>query len=186
MPSGTGVIAVAVFGLYGAATSKWDMSAKVEESGAFDAFWDAIAFIVNAIVFFFSGVACINFFVRYRNMSLRALVATLRTIVPVYLHTLVMCPHDLDAVEVDRQSDWHAQVGTGTAGARATGILHRHAVAVPPGLFDHLHRSLPAHLLVPAAVSPQPSGFALQGDCIRHGGRAARLCVPHSDSGSGG
>ncbi|BDA42347.1 probable Na(+)/H(+) antiporter NhaH at N-terminal half [Coccomyxa sp. Obi] len=60
----SGVIAVAVFGLYGAATSKWDMSAKVEESGAFDAFWDAIAFIVNAIVFFFSGVACINFFVR--------------------------------------------------------------------------------------------------------------------------
>jgi len=55
---------VAVFGLYGAATSKWDMSAKVEESGAFDAFWDTIAFIVNAIVFFYSGVACINFFVR--------------------------------------------------------------------------------------------------------------------------
>lgn len=65
MQLGTGVIAVAVFGLYGAATSKWDMSVKVEESGAFDAFWDAIAFIVNAIVFFFSGVACINFFVRY-------------------------------------------------------------------------------------------------------------------------
>lgn len=61
---GAGVIAVAVFGLYGAATSKWDMSVKVEESGAFDAFWDTIAFIVNAIVFFYSGVACINFFVR--------------------------------------------------------------------------------------------------------------------------
>jgi hypothetical protein len=36
----------------------------VEESGAFDAFWDSIAFIVNAIVFFYSGAACINFFVR--------------------------------------------------------------------------------------------------------------------------
>ena len=59
-----GVIAVAVFGLYGAATSKWEMSAKVEESGAFDAFWDSIAFIANAIVFFYSGVACVNFFVR--------------------------------------------------------------------------------------------------------------------------
>lgn len=60
-----GVIAVAVFGLYGAATSKWEMSAKVEESGAFDAFWDSIAFIANAVVFFYSGVACVNFFVRY-------------------------------------------------------------------------------------------------------------------------
>ena len=64
-----GVIAVAVFGLYGAATSKWDMSVKVEESGAFDAFWDAIAFIVNAIVFFYSGVACINFFVRCSHLK---------------------------------------------------------------------------------------------------------------------
>ncbi len=59
-----GVISVAVFGLYGAATSKWELSAKVQESGAFDAFWDSIAFIANAIVFFYSGVACINFFVR--------------------------------------------------------------------------------------------------------------------------
>ena len=56
---------MAVFGLYGAATSKWEMSAKVEESGAFDAFWDSIAFIANAVVFFYSGVACVNFFVRY-------------------------------------------------------------------------------------------------------------------------
>ena len=55
---------MAVFGLYGAATSKWDISTKVEETGAFDAFWDSIAFIVNAIVFFYSGAACINFFVR--------------------------------------------------------------------------------------------------------------------------
>ena len=53
-----------VYGLYGAATSKWDMSAKVEESGAFDAFWDTLSFVVNGIVFFFSGIACINFFVR--------------------------------------------------------------------------------------------------------------------------
>lgn len=55
---------MAVFGLYGTATSKWELSTKVEESGAFDAFWDSIAFITNAIVFFYSGVACINFFVR--------------------------------------------------------------------------------------------------------------------------
>ena len=59
---------MAVFGLYGAATSKWEMSAKVEESGAFDAFWDSIAFIANAVVFFYSGVACVNFFVRYETV----------------------------------------------------------------------------------------------------------------------
>lgn len=58
------MVSVAVFGLYGAATSKWDMSAKVEESGAFDAFWDTLSFINNGLVFFFSGIACINFFVR--------------------------------------------------------------------------------------------------------------------------
>jgi len=68
-----GVIAVAVFGLYGAATNKWEMSSKVEESGAFDAFWDSIAFIANAIVFFYSGVACINFFVRQASISSEAL-----------------------------------------------------------------------------------------------------------------
>ncbi len=59
-----GVISVACFGLYGTATSKWELSTKVEESGAFDAFWDSIAFISNSIVFFYSGVACINFLVR--------------------------------------------------------------------------------------------------------------------------
>ena len=59
-----GVVSVAVYGLYGSATSKWDMSAKVEESGVFDSFWDTLSFVVNGIVFFFSGVACINFFVR--------------------------------------------------------------------------------------------------------------------------
>jgi len=58
------VISVACFGLYGAATSKWDMSVKVEESGAFEAFWDTLSFSVNGIVFFYSGAACINFFVR--------------------------------------------------------------------------------------------------------------------------
>ncbi len=58
------MISVACFGLYGAATSKWDMSVKVEESGAFEAFWDTLSFSVNGIVFFYSGAACINFFVR--------------------------------------------------------------------------------------------------------------------------
>ena len=59
---------MAVFGLYGAATSKWDMSVKVEESGAFESFWDTLSFSVNGIVFFYSGAACINFFVRRASL----------------------------------------------------------------------------------------------------------------------
>ncbi len=59
-----GVVAVAVFGLYGAATNKWEMSAKIEQAGVFDGFWDTLAYITNAIVFFYSGVAAINFLVR--------------------------------------------------------------------------------------------------------------------------
>lgn len=55
---------MAVYGLYGAATNKWDIHIKIEAGGAFDAFWETIAFIVNGIIFFYSGVACINFIVR--------------------------------------------------------------------------------------------------------------------------
>lgn len=61
------MIAVAVYGLYGAATNKWDIHIKIEAGGAFDAFWETIAFIVNGIIFFYSGVACINFIVRYAS-----------------------------------------------------------------------------------------------------------------------
>eukprot|EP00884_Botryococcus_braunii_P006187 jgi/Botrbrau1/1556/Bobra.0107s0044.1 len=60
----SGVIAVAVFGLYGTATTRWDMPAKVELSGGFYSFWDTLSFAVNGIVFFYSGAACVNFFVR--------------------------------------------------------------------------------------------------------------------------
>ena len=34
-----GVVAVAVYGLYGSATSKFDISPKLEESGSFESFW---------------------------------------------------------------------------------------------------------------------------------------------------
>jgi hypothetical protein len=43
---------------------RWEISIKVQESGAFEAFWDALAHIANALVFFFSGVSCVNFFIR--------------------------------------------------------------------------------------------------------------------------
>ncbi|KAK9819620.1 hypothetical protein WJX72_000338 [[Myrmecia] bisecta] len=58
----SGVIAVAVFGLHGASTSRWDMGHQ--ESEAFEAFWDSVAFVTNAIIFFFAGASSINFLVR--------------------------------------------------------------------------------------------------------------------------
>ncbi|KAK9789036.1 hypothetical protein WJX73_003859 [Symbiochloris irregularis] len=63
-PAGvSGVISVAVFGLFGAATSRWDMHIS-EEGEVFESFWDTLSFAANAIVFFFSGLACVNFAVR--------------------------------------------------------------------------------------------------------------------------
>jgi NhaP-type Na+/H+ or K+/H+ antiporter len=50
----SGVVAVAVFGLYGASTSTWDLPPA--SHGAFEAFWDALSFVANSIVFFFTGV----------------------------------------------------------------------------------------------------------------------------------
>lgn len=59
-----GVISVAVFGLYGAATSKFDISDNLEESGAFVYFWDTFAFVANGIVFFYAGASSVNFVIR--------------------------------------------------------------------------------------------------------------------------
>ena len=59
-----GVVAVAVYGLYGAATSKFEISAKLQESGAFEDFWDTFAFVANGIVFFFAGASSMNFVIR--------------------------------------------------------------------------------------------------------------------------
>ena len=59
-----GVIAVVTYGLYGAYSSTWDMDVHVLESGAFDSFYASLAFLVNGIIFFYSGVSCVNFVVR--------------------------------------------------------------------------------------------------------------------------
>ena len=69
-----GVVAVAVYGLYGSATSKYDISPKLEESGAFESFWDTFAFVANGIVFFFAGASSLNFLIRQAPLS--ALSAT--------------------------------------------------------------------------------------------------------------
>ena len=65
----SGVIAVVVYGLYGSATAKWGLSPKVAESGIFDDFWDTIGFAITGMVFFFSGVSCVNFFVRSAQVT---------------------------------------------------------------------------------------------------------------------
>lgn len=65
------MIAVVVYGLYGSATAKWGLSPKVAESGIFDDFWDTIGFAITGMVFFFSGVSCVNFFVRSAQVMTR-------------------------------------------------------------------------------------------------------------------
>ena len=61
---GSGLIAVVLFGLYGNATSKWGMLSSEENSQSFDAAWAMISFVANSLVFFWSGVSGINFFIR--------------------------------------------------------------------------------------------------------------------------
>lgn len=58
-----GVVAVAVMGLYGAATNCWDMSTHAHSH--FDGFWETLAFVVNSLVFLYSGASVVNFFIRY-------------------------------------------------------------------------------------------------------------------------
>jgi NhaP-type Na+/H+ or K+/H+ antiporter len=56
-------VAVAVMGLYGASTNCWDMSTHAHAH--FDGFWETLAFIVNALVFMYSGASVVNFFIRW-------------------------------------------------------------------------------------------------------------------------
>jgi NhaP-type Na+/H+ or K+/H+ antiporter len=61
---GSGVIAVVVYGLYGAATYLYGFSSKGLRQGAFFKFWDVVSFSVNGMVFFFVGSSVMNFFLR--------------------------------------------------------------------------------------------------------------------------
>lgn len=63
----SGVIAVVVFGLYGSATSQWDMSPKTRHSGVFEKFWDVTQLLINGVVFFYAGISATNF--AYRESS---------------------------------------------------------------------------------------------------------------------
>lgn len=66
-----GVIAVVTYGLYGAYTTTWDMDVHILESGAFDSFYESLAFVVNGVIFFYSGVSCVNFVVRWVSLRCR-------------------------------------------------------------------------------------------------------------------
>lgn len=60
----SGVISVVVYGLYGAATTQWDISPSARESKVFSGFWDVTQLLTNGIVFFYAGASATNFFYR--------------------------------------------------------------------------------------------------------------------------
>ena len=60
----SGVIAVVVYGLYGAATTQWDISPAAREQKVFSGFWDVAQLLTNGIVFFYAGASATNFFYR--------------------------------------------------------------------------------------------------------------------------
>lgn len=62
---GSGVIAVVMYGLYGASSFIYGLSAKGTRQGSFFKFWDVASFITNGMVFFFVGVSITNFFLRW-------------------------------------------------------------------------------------------------------------------------
>eukprot|EP00878_Enallax_costatus_P032705 GHUV01035962.1.p1 GENE.GHUV01035962.1~~GHUV01035962.1.p1 ORF type:complete len:295 (+),score=35.57 GHUV01035962.1:136-1020(+) len=59
---GSGVIAVVVYGLYGASSYLYGLSSKGRRLGSFFAFWDIASFTINGMVFFFVGCSAMNFF----------------------------------------------------------------------------------------------------------------------------
>ncbi|GIL45384.1 hypothetical protein Vafri_2634, partial [Volvox africanus] len=60
----SGVIAVVVFGVYGAATGTWGLSSQARRAGAFDRFWDVFAFCINGLIFFLLGASAVNYLIR--------------------------------------------------------------------------------------------------------------------------
>ena len=65
---GSGVIAVVTFGLFGNATFLWGMTGSAFKSGDFDAMWDMVSFAANGLVFFWAGLASMNFIIRSITM----------------------------------------------------------------------------------------------------------------------
>lgn len=66
------------FGLFGAATSRWEMTVNTAASSKFDTFWDTLSYAMNGLVFFFAGVSAVNFFIRSSEVGLLS-IKTMRT-----------------------------------------------------------------------------------------------------------
>ncbi|KAI7841428.1 hypothetical protein COHA_004823 [Chlorella ohadii] len=122
---GSGVIAVVVFGLYGNFTRRWGMLSASMESGAFDAFWDACALGANALVFFWSGAACVNFLIRSGG-ALAGSAWSWAAIPPIYLALVVLRTGGYAAFNVTafawlrEKLSWAEVVFAGWAGLRGS------------------------------------------------------------------
>eukprot|EP00210_Caulerpa_lentillifera_P005532 g5291.t1 len=86
----SGVIAVVVYGLYGAATSQWSISPEARESRVFSRFWDVTQLLTNGIVFFYAGASATNFFYRceedlFEDSNTHALSTILAWLPGVYI-----------------------------------------------------------------------------------------------------
>jgi hypothetical protein len=58
---GSGVIAVVVYGLYGASSYLYGFSTKGVRAGTFFKFWDVLSCMLNGMIFFFVGASLVNF-----------------------------------------------------------------------------------------------------------------------------
>ena len=67
---GSGCVGTVAYGLYGSATLLWGISSKTRQSGQFTHFWTVMTFIVNALIFFYVGSSCVNFFIRWEPLHL--------------------------------------------------------------------------------------------------------------------
>lgn len=66
------MVCICVLGLCGAATSRWGMLAADASSGVHEAVWDSVAFVANGLIFFWAGIAGVNFVARRAQADGRA------------------------------------------------------------------------------------------------------------------
>ena len=70
------MIAVVVYGLYGASSYQFSLSSKGLRSGAFFKFFDVLSFMLNGMVFFYVGASIVNFYLRWgENFPLQNLLS---------------------------------------------------------------------------------------------------------------
>lgn len=86
---GSGVISVVIFGLFGNMTMLWGMTGSSYKSGAFEAVWDMISFAANGLVFFWAGVASLNFLIGSMTQIPKDAI-TYASIILVYIFMLLI------------------------------------------------------------------------------------------------